>query len=58
VARAGQRGRPLAPPSRVANPSATTAAGVATTGRGPTSSAVADVPAVAPWRIGGPVVLQ
>jgi len=58
VARAGQRGHPLAPPSRVANPSATTAAGVATTRRGPTSSAVADVPAVAPWRIGGPVILQ
>jgi len=35
VARAGQRGRPLAPPSRVANPSATTAAGVATSRRGP-----------------------
>jgi len=54
VARAGQQGRPLAPPSRVANPSATTAAGVATTRRGPTSPAVAVVPAVAPWRIGGP----
>jgi len=58
VARAGQRGRPLAPPPRVANPSATTAAGVATTRRGPPSPAVADVPAVAPWRIGGPVVLR
>jgi len=53
-ARAGQRGRPLAPPSRVANPSATTAAGVAPTRRGPTSPAVAVVPAVAPWRLGGP----